>query len=261
MLPEDFQYINEPTIENIQGTTPDKYFVPMGANIKEHIEKSEIIKPFAKKHLSLIISEIFKRYKTQKTSEMLDKLKDLGFYYATVGGFTISLSDIEVSKEKPKIIEESEKQVAEVKRLFQEGLITEEERYKKVIKIWEQAKSLVQKDLETNFDPENPIYMMRDSSARGNISNFTQLAGMRGLMSKPTGEPIEVPIKSSFSEGLTVSEFFISTHGARKGSSDTALKTADSGYLTRRLVDVAQDVIVRAKDCETDRGVVVYAFN
>lgn len=260
VLPEDFQYINEPTIENIQGTTPDKYFVPMGANIKEHIEKSEIIKPFAKKHLSLIISEIFKRYKTQKTSEMLDKLKDLGFYYATVGGFTISLSDIEVSKEKPKIIEESEKQVAEVKRLFQEGLITEEERYKKVIKIWEQAKSLVQKDLETNFDPENPIYMMRDSSARGNISNFTQLAGMRGLMSKPTGEPIEVPIKSSFSEGLTVSEFFISTHGARKGSSDTALKTADSGYLTRRLVDVAQDVIVRAKDCETDRGVVVCAL-
>ena len=143
---------------------------------------------------------------------------------------------------------------------FRRGLITEEERYDRVISIWSAAKDTIQAKLMKSLDQRNPIFMMSDSGARGNASNFTQLAGMRGLMANPAGRIIEFPIKSSFREGLTVLEYFISTHGARKGLADTALKTADSGYLTRRLVDVAQDVIIREDDCGTDRGLKIAAL-
>src|SRR5699024_11026379 len=152
------------------------------------------------------------------------------------------------------MLDEAQVKVDKVLKQFRRGLITDEERYDRVIAIWSDAKDVIQDKLMESLSHSNPIYMMSDSGARGNASNFTQLAGMRGLMANPAGEIIELPIKSSFREGLTVLEYFISTHGARKGLPDTALKTADSGYLTRRLVDVAQDVIVRETDCGTDRG-------
>lgn len=191
---------------------------------------------------------------------MLDRMKDLGFKYSTKAGITVGISDIVVLPEKQEILEEAEKKVERITKQFRRGLITEEERYDRVISIWSEAKDVIQERLMKSLDPMNPIYMMSDSGARGNPSNFTQLAGMRGLMANPSGRIIELPIKSSFREGLTVLEYFISTHGARKGLADTALKTADSGYLTRRLVDVAQDVIVREEDCGTDRGLAVRAI-
>src|SRR5690625_5095946 len=188
---------------------------------------------------------------------MLDRMKDLGFRYSTRAGMTVGISDIVVLPEKQTMLDEGEKKVDNVLKQFRRGLITEEERYDRVISIWSQVKDDIQDKLMLSLDHLNPIYMMSDSGARGNPSNFTQLAGMRGLMANPAGRIIELPIKSSFREGLTVLEYFISTHGARKGLADTALKTADSGYLTRRLVDVAQDVIVREADCGTDRGLKV----
>ena len=162
--------------------------------------------------------------------------------------------------EKQEILEEAQTKSDNVLKQFRRGLITEEERYDRVISIWSAAKDMIQAKLMDSLDNMNPIFMMSDSGARGNASNFTQLAGMRGLMANPAGRIIELPIKSSFREGLTVLEYFISTHGARKGLADTALKTADSGYLTSRLVDVAQDVIVREDDCGTDRGLNVSAL-
>src|SRR5699024_8330563 len=204
-----------------------------------------------------IISEVFKRFKISETSKMLDRMKDLGFHYATRAGMTVGISDIVVYGGKDKILEDAQQKVDNVMKQFRRGLITEEERYDRVISIWSTAKDEVQDNLMESLDQLNPIFMMSDSGARGNASNFTQLAGMRGLMAAPSGKIIELPITSSFREGLTVLEYFISTHGARKGLADTALKTADSGYLTRRLVDVAQHVIVREEDCGTDRGILV----
>lgn len=186
---------------------------------------------------------------------MLDRMKNLGFKYSTKAGITVGVSDIVVLDDKQKILEEAQAKVDNVLKQFRRGLITEEERYERVISIWSSSKDVIQGKLMKSLDEVNPIYMMSDSGARGNASNFTQLAGMRGLMANPAGRIIELPIKSSFREGLTVLEYFISTHGARKGLADTALKTADSGYLTRRLVDVAQDVIIRETDCGTDRGI------
>src|SRR5690625_1124140 len=188
---------------------------------------------------------------------MLDRMKDLGFSYSTKAGMTVGISDIVVLKEKQELLDEAQAQVDSVQRQFRRGLITEEERYNRVITIWSDVKDVIQDKLMESLDKMNPIFMMSDSGARGNPSNFTQLAGMRGLMANPAGRIIELPIRSSFREGLSVLEYFISTHGARKGLADTALKTADSGYLTRRLVDVAQDVIVREEDCGTDRGLTV----
>ncbi len=262
ILPDSFAYINEPSDENIQNITPNKYFIEKGKNLKEEIIKMDLVKPFAKSTLESIIAQIFKRYKTTETSIMLDRLKDLGFKYSTVAGITVSISDVKVSANKPKIIEDSKKLVETINKQYTRGLITEEERFNKVISIWETAKSDVQKELESyaKTDVDNPIFTMMNSKARGNISQFTQLAGMRGIFSKPNGELVEIPIISSLREGLSVSEFFLSTHGARKGSADTALKTADSGYLTRRLVDVSQDIIVKEDDCGTDFGVVVSEF-
>ena len=221
-----------------------------------------LVKPFAKGILESIIAQIFKRYKTTETSIMLDKMKDLGFKYSTVAGITVSISDVVTSEHKEELIAEAQKMVEKVNKQYQRGLITDEERLEKVIQTWHSCKDKVQKELEeyANKYVDNPIFMMMHSKARGSISNFTQIAGMRGLMSKPNGDTIEIPVLSSFKEGLSVAEFFLSTHSARKGSADTALKTADSGYLTRRLVDVSQDIIVREEDCGTENGVVVKAF-
>ena len=253
-----FPFINDPSSENLIAT-PDKYFVPMGTDIKEHIRNQKIIKPLNKKSLGKIIDEVFKHSAMSDTSLMLDKLKDQGFYYSTIAGTTVSVYDIQVPEAKYEIFEKADEKLEQIKKFYNKGKLTESERYQNVIKLWTDVKDEVQEVVRLEFeaDDRNPIFIMSDSGARGSLSNFTQLVGMRGLMSNPKGETIELPIKSSFREGLTASEFFISTHGARKGSTDTALKTADSGYLTRRLVDVAQEVIISEEDCGTDRGFVV----
>ncbi|WP_019157079.1 DNA-directed RNA polymerase subunit beta' [Robertmurraya massiliosenegalensis] len=260
ILPESFPYINEPTKSNLEEETPKKYFVEKGADVKEIIKGLPLVDPFKKKILGNIIAEVFKRFKITETSKMLDRMKNLGFRYSTKAGITVGVADIVVLKEKREIIEEAQGKVDNVMKQFRRGLITEDERYDRVISIWSAAKDNIQAKLMKSLEKTNPIFMMSDSGARGNASNFTQLAGMRGLMANPAGRIIELPIISSFREGLTVLEYFISTHGARKGLADTALKTADSGYLTRRLVDVAQDVIVRDDDCGTDRGLLVSAL-
>ena len=262
ILPDSFPYLNEPTDANIEGITPNKFFIDYGENIVQKIKEMPLTKPFAKGTLEKIIAQVFKRYKTTETSIMLDKLKDLGFKYSTLAGITISAYDVVTSKNKEKIIEESQAEVNKINKQYNRGLITEKERFDLVIDVWTRAKNEIQKELQQYADEykDNPIFIMMNSKARGSISNFTQLAGMRGIMSKPSGEPVEIPIISSFRDGLSVSEFFLSTHGARKGSADTALKTADSGYLTRRLVDVAQDLIVKEEDCGTISGVVVKEF-
>ncbi|MYL35898.1 DNA-directed RNA polymerase subunit beta' [Pontibacillus yanchengensis] len=257
ILPESFPYINEPTQSNLEERTPEHYFIPKGTNVVENIQGRELVEPFKKKILGNVIAEVFKRFKISETSRMLDRMKDLGFAYSTKAGITVGVSDIVVLPEKQEILDEAQGKVDKVMKQFRRGLITDDERYDRVIAIWSAAKDDIQERLMKSLDPTNPIFMMSDSGARGNASNFTQLAGMRGLMANPAGKIIELPIKSSFREGLTVLEYFISTHGARKGLADTALKTADSGYLTRRLVDVAQDVIVREDDCGTDRGLEV----
>ncbi|MGE7623951.1 DNA-directed RNA polymerase subunit beta' [Viridibacillus sp. NPDC096237] len=257
ILPESFPYINEPTITNLQVETPAKYFVPTNTDVKKYLSEVDPVKPFTKSYLGKVIAEVFANFHITETSKMLDRLKDLGFKYATKAGITIGISDILVLPDKQEILEEAQEKVDKVLKQFRRGLITEEERYDRVISYWSAAKDVIQEKLMKSLDSFNPIFMMSDSGARGNASNFTQLAGMRGLMANPAGRIIELPIKSSFREGLTVLEYFISTHGARKGLTDTALKTADSGYLTRRLVDVAQDVIVREDDCGTDRGLTI----
>ena len=262
ILPDTFAYINEPSDENITNITPNKYFLEPGTNIPEAVKEMPLVKAFAKGTLEKIIAQVFKRYKTTETSTMLDKLKDLGFYYSTISGITVSMADVKISKKKHEIVADAQVVVDKINKQYKRGLITEEERFTKVIDTWNNATDSVKAELEevSHSDVDNPIFIMMNSKARGNISNFTQVAGMRGIMAKPDGTPVEIPILSNFIEGLSVAEFFLSTHGARKGSADTALKTADSGYLTRRLVDVSQDMIVREEDCGTDQGVVVSDF-
>ncbi len=261
IIPDSFAYINEPTQENLERKTPNRYFIDpttLGeGGLKEYFENEELIEPFNKKFLGNIIAEVFNRFSITDTSMMLDRMKDLGFKFSSKAGITVGVADIVVLPDKQQILDEHEKLVDRITKQFNRGLITEEERYNAVVEIWTYAKDQIQGELMQSLDKTNPIFMMSDSGARGNASNFTQLAGMRGLMAAPSGKIIELPITSSFREGLTVLEYFISTHGARKGLADTALKTADSGYLTRRLVDVAQDVIVREEDCGTDRGLLV----
>lgn len=261
IIPDSFAYINEPTQENLERKTPNRYFIDpttLGeGGLKEYFENEELIEPFNKKFLGNIIAEVFNRFSITDTSMMLDRMKDLGFKFSSKAGITVGVADIVVLPDKQQILDEHEKLVDRITKQFNRGLITEEERYNAVVEIWTDAKDQIQDELMQSLDKTNPIFMMSDSGARGNASNFTQLAGMRGLMAAPSGKIIELPITSSFREGLTVLEYFISTHGARKGLADTALKTADSGYLTRRLVDVAQDVIVREEDCGTDRGLLV----
>ncbi|PKK92506.1 MAG: DNA-directed RNA polymerase subunit beta', partial [Tenericutes bacterium HGW-Tenericutes-6] len=230
-------------------------FIAKGQNPKVAMKHIEIPAPFKKKFLAQIIAQVFKDLQISETSKMLDRLKDLGFKYSTVAGITVSFADINVYSKKSERIDLTNSNIADITGWYEDGMLTDKERRDLVIKEWQTARDDIQKGLMAEFDKDNNIYMMSDSGARGNASNFAQLAGMRGLMNNPKGEIIEVPVQASFREGLTVSEFFISTHGARKGSTDTALKTAESGYLTRRLVDVSQDVIVVDEDCGTERGV------
>ena len=264
ILPEGFPYLNEPTKDNLESKTPDKYFVSPSdlseGGLREYIAEQEAVTPFKKGFLSKIISEIFNRFHITETSMMLDRMKDLGFKYSSRAGITVGVSDVFVLPNKYEILADSQSNVDKITTLYRRGLLTEEERYQNVIAQWAKAKDIIQDQLMDSLPATNPIYMMSDSGARGNASNFTQLAGMRGLMASPSGRIMEMPVRSSFKEGLTVLEFFISSHGARKGLADTALKTADSGYLTRRLVDVAQDVIVRENDCGTSRGLRVAAL-
>ncbi len=258
IFPQDFPYLNDNSKENLSADQKS-FFVPKGTNIKEYIANLPLKKPFVKKNVGNIINEIFNRYQAETTSKVLDNLKDQGFKFATVSGLTVSLFDIAVIEGKQELLQNGDKQVEHIQHLFDKGLLTDAERHKQVVDVWTKVREEVETILKKQFEdnPRNPIFMMSDSGARGSLSNFVQLAGMRGLMANPSGETIELPIKSCFREGLTVSEFFIATHGARKGGADTALKTADSGYLTRRLVDVSHDVIVREEDCGTDHGFVV----
>ena len=262
ILPDGFQYINEPTKANYEGFTPMAHFLKRGSNIPEEIKKKEINKPFAKGDLKKIIAQVFKRYKTTETSIYLDKLKNLGFKYSTLSGISISIADVVKSEHKNEIIDKSQKVVDTINKQYKRGLITDRERYEKVCEVWNNTTSEVEKELKQKVQTltDNPIMMMVNSGARGSIGQYNQMAGMRGLLAKPNGDAVEIPVTSSFVDGLSVSEYFISTHGTRKGNADTALKTADSGYLTRRLVDVVQDVIVREEDCGTIQGVVVKAF-
>ena len=254
IMPVEFPYLNEPTQENLEVATPDAYFVSPGTDVKAFIEAQELVPPFKKKNLGNIIAEVFKRFHIAETSQMLDRMKNLGYRFSTRSGITVGIADITNLEAKQAILDEAHGRVDNIKKQFRRGLITDSERYESVIDTWNAAKDEIQVALMKSLDNQNPIYMMSDSGARGNISNFTQLVGMRGLMAAPNGQIMELPITSNFREGLSVLEMFISTHGARKGMTDTALKTADSGYLTRRLVDVAQDVIIRETDCGTDRG-------
>ena len=262
IFPDTFQYIAEGTSENIESCTPEKYFISRGEDIKEAIKKMPLTDAFNKGVLSKLIAQIYTRYQTTETSVMLDKLKDLGFKYSTLSGISIAISDIKESKKKPEIIANSQALVDQVNKQFKRGLITEDERYQKVVSIWTDTKKQITSELESMVkeDKDNPICIMMTSKARGDMGSYTQLVGMRGLFSKPNGQSEEIPVISSFSEGITVSEFFLSTHGTRKGAVDTALKTADAGYLTRRLVDVSQDIIVREIDCGTEAGTLAEAF-
>ncbi|MFN2466207.1 MAG: DNA-directed RNA polymerase subunit beta' [Candidatus Dormibacteria bacterium] len=212
-------------------------------------------KVFDKKALRALVGEVFRLYGNETTAKVVNDLKRIGFNYATRAGVTISAMDIKTPKEKAKIVGTAETEVAEVDMQFRRGLITEDERYEATVEKWTKATQDVTDATMKSFDRFSPVFMMSTSGARGDIQQIRQLAGMRGLMADPTGRIIDLPIKANFSEGLTVLEYFISTHGARKGLADTALRTADSGYLTRRLVDVSQDVIVREEDCGSTGGI------
>lgn len=260
IMPDEFPYLNEPSRVNLEEKTPDKYFLDYGTDIPKVISEMPLVKPFGKKDLGNIIAQVFKDFQVTETSKMLDRMKNLGYKYSTISGITVGIADISALEEKPVILEKAHAKVDKINATHRRGLITEDERYTKVIEVWNQAKDDIQEALKTSLNRKNNIFMMSDSGARGNISNFTQLAGMRGLMAAPSGEIMELPITSNFREGLSVLEMFISTHGARKGMTDTALKTADSGYLTRRLVDVAQDVIIREEDCGTKQGLTARAI-
>ena len=210
--------------------------------------------PVDKKRLSLIVNDLAERYSKVQVAASLDALKETGFHWATRSGTTVSISDVVTPPRKVEILEGYETKAAKVQTQYERGLITDDERRQELIEIWTQATNEVAKEMEANLPHTNPIFRMVSSGARGNWMQLRQIAGMRGLVSNPKGDIIPRPIKANFREGLSVLEFFISTHGARKGLADTALRTADSGYLTRRLVDVSQDVIIREDDCGTDRG-------
>ena len=220
----------------------------------------EIDRLVDKKMLGKIVDKCFRKHGNIKTAEVLDYIKSTGYKYSTVGAISISMNDVIVPEEKWEILKEAEHKIAVYEELFRDGLVSEQERYEYVISVWTKATEDITKILVAKQDPTNSISIMADSGARGNINQIRQLAGMRGLMSSATGRIVEIPIKANFREGLSVQEFFISTHGSRKGLSDTALRTADSGYLTRRLVDVSQDVIVREDDCCTDEYVLAKDF-
>jgi len=262
VFPADFPYLNECNSSTLRAT-PDSEFVPMGTNIKEEIKNRPLTHEFTKKDLGNLIAAVFEKYKTHGTSDILDSLKDMGYLYSTLAGMTVALSDISVAPHKEEIVGEGRKKADQLNALRDRGLLTPREWEAAFSKLWAGVKDDVGDTLMKSMARMNPINMMAQSGARGNRNHFTQLAGMRGLMARPTQSKsrkeyqpsiIEVPIYSCFREGMSVSEFFISTHGVRKGLTDTALKTAESGYLTRRLVDVAQEVIINEDDCGTDKA-------
>jgi DNA-directed RNA polymerase subunit beta' len=207
--------------------------------------------------LRKIITDCYRTFGNSETARFLDAIKDLGFHYATLSGTTVSISDVIVPENKDEIVGKAQDEVDELHRLYEQGFISQDEQYNKTIDVWSKASEEVTSSMQASQNPLNPVFMMATSGARGSIAQVKQLGGMRGLMSDPSGRILEIPVKASLKEGLTVLEYFISTHGARKGLADTALRTADSGYLTRRLVDVAQDVIIREEDCGTTNGIVV----
>ena len=211
-----------------------------------------------KKQLSKIIEKCIKAHGTARTSEVLDAIKAQGYKYSTKGALTVAVCDAAIPPEKKQYIAEAEAKVDEITEYFNMGLMSDDERYRNVIKTWNETTEKVTQALQAGMDPYNPIYMMSDSGARGSIAQLRQLAGMRGLIANTSGRTIEVPIRANYREGLNILEYFISSRGARKGLADTALRTADSGYLTRRLVDVSQDVIIREDDCGTHEGIEVY---
>ena len=211
-----------------------------------------------KKQLEQIVSRCIERHGVEKTSRVLDKIKEMGFKYSTKGAVTVGISDAVIPPQKQQLLNEADEQISKVVSQFKRGLISDDERYGRVIDIWNTTTEKVSKALTDNLDEDNPILMMADSGARGSVNQIRQLAGMRGLIANTSGATIEIPIKASYREGLNILEYFISSRGARKGLTDTALRTADSGYLTRRLVDVAQEVIVREVDCKTHNGIEVY---
>ena len=225
---------------------------------KEDPFQYEIDFPVMKKSMGTIIERVIRTHGLEESARVIDYVKALGFKYSTVAGITFSMSDVKVPAAKKELLAEADKKIETIRKQYARGLITNDERYNSVIKVWEEATKKISQAMEENFDDLNPIYMMVKSGARGNMNQLRQIAGIRGLMASTTGKAVEIPIKSSFAEGLDALEYFISAHGARKGLSDTALRTADSGYLTRRLVDVSQDIIVREHDCGTHEGLIVY---
>ncbi|HHY15699.1 MAG TPA: DNA-directed RNA polymerase subunit beta' [Firmicutes bacterium] len=237
-------------------TTPGRLFI--NSILPESVEY--INHELDKKSLSLLVDELYKKVGAQETAQVLDRVMQLGFKYSTKSGTSVSVADIVVPTGKHDKIRQAEDEVEMIETQFRRGLLTPEERYQRVCSVWTRTKEEVTDEMLANFDRFNPVYMMAISGARGNEAQISQLAGMRGLVADPTGKTFEIPIKANFREGLTVLEYFISSHGTRKGLADTAIKTADSGYLTRRLVDVSQDVIVREQDCNTEEGIVVRAI-
>ena len=259
ILPDTYPYVNEPSKANIEGVTPDVYFIEPGTDIKKYVSELPLADAFAKKNLKALIAQVYDRYKTTETSVFLDNLKDLGFKYSTIAGLTISISDIVTSQHKSEYVAMGQEKVDKINKQYRRGLITDQERHDQVCDVWQSVTKQVGEELAgyARTYLKNPVFIMKNSGARGSDSNFNQMSGMRGLMAKPNGESLEIPITANFREGLSVSEFFLSSHGARKGNADTALKTANSGYLTRRLVDVVQDIIVKDYDCGSMAGLKV----
>lgn len=283
IYPDDFPYINSQNqtqfvhtgkkelYEEDENYLPDD-FVPYGTDIKKHIAALPLKDPITKDQITAIIGELFYRYKAEKTAHILDKMKNLGFDYSTISGITVALSDISADTtdlgmvsplaDKQELFDDAEKKIEKFRQQADEGELDEHERYTKVVDVWQGVGKKIEDRVKSliKLEVRNPVFMMSTSGARGKLTNFVQLIGLKGLMAKPDGSSIEIPIKSCFRDGLSVSEFFIATHGARKTGADTALKTADSGYLTRRLIDVSHDVIVREEDCGCDHGIVVKAI-
>ena len=237
-----------------QGIPQDLGFIDR----KEDPFQFEINFPVMKKSMGEIIERVIRTHGLTESAEVIDYIKALGYKYATLAGITYSMDDVKVPAAKKELLAEADNKIETIRKQYARGLITNEERYEATVNVWEDTTKEVTKAMEDNFDNLNPVYMMVKSGARGNINQLRQIAGMRGLMASTTGKAVEIPIKSSFAEGLDALEYFISSHGARKGLSDTALRTADSGYLTRRLVDVSQDIIVREHDCGTNDGIIIY---
>lgn len=287
IFPDDFPYINSAE-SSFDSALTEGDFLPRGVSFGEYEESggNRMRKPATKGFLSKLVGVIRRKYGNARTADVLDALKNLGFHYATVSGTTVGIVDIAVPDKKQAIIKDADARVEEIEGQYRRGLLLEDEKYSLIIDVWTEARENVQEAMmreirpdilmarkleeakltgerervEFKIDELNPVYMMATSGARGNVQQLNQLAGMRGLVADPSGRTIDVPIKANFREGLNVLEYFISTHGTRKGLADTALRTADSGYLTRRLVDVAQDVIVREDDCGTTEGIDVSAI-